>query len=286
MKFAFILFALLACAPWARASASGPIQIGLLKFQHSQSIDASAAQAVEQFVFSKIATDGRFQVLDRSRLDAIAAERNVQLALDVEAKTQLADAGAEYVVLGEVTQVNIGAQQGSGGVRIYKATVTYGLRILKVDTGEVSYSGQFSSARDIIGTAFAGFTGDITTPAGALDAALRLTDKKVTAFFAGAFPVTGIVASIESRARKGAAETVLVTLGDLDGLPARAKLKAYHTEMISAGGRDLTRKRLIADLQLIRFEGEHLSIMKVSKGGAELAKRVDAGLEVLVEIAK
>lgn len=260
--------------------------IAVLQFQHSQSVPESAAQAAEQFIFSKLASDGRFNVLERSRLDAIQAERSVQVALDVGDKTKLTDLGAAYVVLGELTQAEVSTLQGNGGTRAYKATVTYGLRILDVSTGAITYSAQFSSSRDILGNAFAGFTGDITTPAGALDAAFRLTDKKVDAFLTGAFPVTGIIASIEERGRKGDAAMVLVTLGSADGMPKRAKINAFVTEIVKAGGQELTRKRPLADLALVRTEGDHLSIMKVSKGGAELAAAIDQGSEVKVEIKK
>lgn len=264
-----VLLALSAVA--SPADASEATTIGILRFQASQGVQDAATTAVEQFVYSRFTAQSRFRVLERSRLDAIQAERVVQDMSNVKSKTALADLGAKFVVLGEVTQADVAVDHGSGRAA-YSATVAYGLRILDVSTGTVAYSQDFSNGRNNpwARSWLNAFKGDTSTKAGALDSAVQQTAEQLDVFLATSFPISAYLLSVESTDRKGLPGSVLVSLGPGDGIGENTKLLAFVSQELEVDGRVLTRKRPIAELEFIHSEGDHLSLFKVEKGGAEL----------------
>jgi curli biogenesis system outer membrane secretion channel CsgG len=268
----------------AASAAAAQTTIGILRFQVSPNVPPSAASSVEQFVYTEFAEQRRFRVLERSRIDAVQAERAVQQANSVLNPTALRDLGAQYVVLGEVTRAEVATIRGSQGAVGYHATIAYGLRIIDVSTGSVSFAQDFSTGRgNPLSGLFAGFTGDVTTPAGATDIAVRQTKKDLDAFIGKAFAISGRIVSVESSDDKGVPQTVLVSLGPADGVVGKTILSAYAEQKIDVNGSTLLRKRPLAELVFVESQGDHLSIFKVRKSSADLQAALAGGSPVLVE---
>ena len=265
------------------AYAQERINLGVLGFSTGSGVSQEDAQTVEQYVVSRLSSDHRFRILDRSRLDAIQAERNIQQVLDTADKTALSDLGAQFVIMGEVSQVDTTREYIQNAGPQFKSTVTFGLRVLDVSTGEVTYSEQFSTGRNVWKNMFSGFNGDKSTRAGSLDIALGIAGKQLDSFLATAFPLTGEIVSVEATDRKGIPSQVLVTLGSEDGLNPASKLGAFLSEAIEAGGRTLIRKKPVGELAIIRIDGEHLAVFKVVSGGQAISQLIEQGRKIKVE---
>jgi len=279
--FAVVSFLTLCSALPAKAA---EVTIGILRFRHSAEVPESAATSVEQFVYSAFTSQQRFRVLERSRIDAVQAERAVQQSNEVVNPTALRDLGAQYVVLGEVTRAEVGRMSGSRGGAFYHATMAYGLRIIDVSTGAVSYSQEFSTGRgNPLAGMFSGFTGDVSTPAGAIDIALQQTRKDLVGLIGRAFSISGQIVSIESRDDKGVPRTVLVSLGVADGVGKKSVLDAYVSQTIDVGGKPLVRKKPVAELSFVEAQGDHLSLFGVRKGGGELGTVANGNATIQVE---
>ena len=254
------------------SSGASETTIGILRFRHPSGIPDGIATSVEQFVYSAFAGQQRFRILERSRIDAVQAERAVQQSNEVVNPTALRDLGAQYVVLGEVTRADVAVMSGNRGGTAYHATVAYGLRIIDVSTGTVSYSQEFSTGRgNPLAGMFSGFTGDVSTPAGAIDIALQQTRKDLGELIGRAFAISGQIVSVESRDNKGSPRTVLISLGVADGVDKKSVLEAYTSQTIEVGGKPLVRKKPVAELNFVESQGDHLSLFGVRKGGDELA---------------
>lgn len=263
------------------------ITIGILRFQHTPQVSVDAAKSIEQFVYSGFSEQQRFRLLERARLDALSDERAMQQAVDVVNPLKLRELGADFVVLGEVTSSEVARHHDAEMGTWYEATVAYGLRIIDVSSGAVAYSEDFSSVR---GNPFGGLInfvgGDKRTPGGALDIALRKTQKPLLAFIAQAFAVTGQVVSVESIDRKGAASSVLVSLGVADGVDRKTVLSAFTSESLRVGEQDLVRKKPLGELLFVESQGDHLSVFKLRKASPELGAAVGAGTTVRVEFKR
>jgi TolB-like protein len=271
---------------WAAACGAGlaaELTIGILPLQKAPKVPADAALTIEQFLYSELASQQRFRVVERTRIDALVAERSYQADADVVNPSALRDLGAEYVVTGEVTRTDI-ARSSQDGITSYHATVAFGIRVIEVSTGAVIGSEEFSSAR---GNPFSNLirvaTSSNATPAGALDIALQKSRKQFNTFLAGVFPASGQVVMIEGVDRKGIPAQVLISLGVADGMNAKSKMVAYVVEVLAIDGRDLQRKAPIAELNFLQGQGEHLTLVTVRKGGEKLKAALDANEKVIVE---
>lgn len=266
-----LIFLLLFLLTFTTVKAQDEIAIGILRFQKSQQVPDSVVTAVEQMVYSKFTDRKRFKVIERSQLDAIHAELAAQDVMGVEQKTALTSLGASHVVVGQVTQADIGRSSGSQGSTIFSAVISYGIRIIDVSSGSVAYSESFSNGRgNPFANIFSGFTGDNSTPAGAVDIAVQQTAKQINSFLNTAFPVQGRLVSVEARGRKGAPESVLVTLGSMEGVEKKSKAILYMQENIDVGGKTLIRKKPLAELVFLRSEGDQLSIFKVTNASGSI----------------
>lgn len=270
------------CGP----SLSAESTIGVLPLKRAPNVRADAALTIEQFLYSELASQQRFRVLERGRVDALTSERSYQLDANVVNPSALRDLGAEYVVTGEVTRMDI-ARSSQDGITSYQASVAFGIRVIEVSTGAVVGSEEFSSAR---GNPFANIiriaTNSNSTPAGALDIALQRLRTQFNEFLAGVFPAVGQVVSIEGIDRKGDPSQVLVSLGAADGMNAKSRMVAYVVELLAVDGRDLQRKAPIADLAFVQGQGEHLTLVAVKKGGERLKTALDGKKKVVVEFVK
>lgn len=278
-----LIGALVVLAP--AANAEDKISIGVLKFLSEGRGGDRVSTAVEQMVYSRFADRRQFRVVERSRMDAIQAELAAQDILEVADKTALQSAGADYVVMGQVTQADVSSNHTQQGGTYYTAIVSYGVRIIDVSTGEVAHSESFSNGRgNMFANAFAGFGGDRSSPAGAVDIAVQQTGKQFDAFLNSAFPSYGRMLSVETRDRKGAPLTVLVSLGKADGVGKKSKALAFRQESLLVDGRELVRKRPVAELSFVRSEGDQLSVFRIKNPSQGVEEAVGSD-SVFVEIA-
>lgn len=273
------LLLLLAAAPAAARE-----KIAILRFLASPGVDDEVRSQVEGHVTQALVDERRFEILDRSPLDALMAERFLQQAMAPEEQTQIAESGARWLVLGDVNQSSVHANRLDSGDLAYRAVVAFRLRIIDVASGELSYSQQFTSSRGSFGDALQGMFRDTTSPGGARQAALKQTEKALAQFIDRAFPIEAQVLAVEKRGRKGEALEVLLDRGPADGISRKTALVVVQRSQIQAGERLLTRDRELAQLEVVRSEGDHLSVARVRKGGQELAAAVDRQEVIHVQV--
>lgn|GEM_PF-3806401 len=257
--------------------------VGILRFQAASGIPDDIRVQVEQHVNEQFVAERRFDILERTKLDALEAERFLQEAMDPAQQQKLNELGARWIVVGDVSQANVSQRIMDSGV-VYEAVLTYGLKILDVKTGRVAYAEQFSNSSGNVFQALTTVFQDKSSPAAALRSGLLSTDKKLAAFLDKAFPVLAKVISIERQGRRGQAEEILIAKGPADGITPKTKLIAFQRTKLDVGGEMLTRERELGELVVLRSEGDHISICKVTKGGDLIAARIASGKIVYVKV--
>ena len=257
--------------------------IGILRFQAASGIPDDIRVQVEQHVNGQFVAERRFDILERTKLEALEAERFLQEAMNPQQQQKLNEIGARWIVVGDISQAQVSQLSTDNGV-IYEAVLTYGLKILDVKTGRVAYAEQFSNSSGNVFQALTTVFQDKSSPAAALRSGLLSTDKKLAAFLDKAFPVLAKVISIEREGRRGQAEEILIAKGPADGITPKTKLVAFQRDKLDVGGEMLTRERELGELVVLRSEGDHISICKVTKGGELIAARVNSGKTVYVKV--
>jgi hypothetical protein len=234
-------------------------------------------------VVQAFVNEGRFDVLERANFTAIEAERFLQEAMSPEQQQKLSELGARWIVVGEVNQVSMSEKRSDSGAT-FEATLAFGLRILDVKTGKVAYTEQFSNNTGNVLQVFSNLMDDRTSPGSALQAALKDIGKPLGVFLDRAFPVVARVLSVEKFARNGSAAEVLIPKGVADGITPKTKLIVFTRSTIDVGGEKLVREKPIGELTVIRSEGEHISLCKVTKGGDVIAQRLDGNKAVYIKV--
>jgi hypothetical protein len=91
------------------------------------------------------------------------------------------------------------------------------------------------------------------------------------------------VVNVEQADRKGLPLSVLVSVGSADGVDRRSTLIAFTTQNLDVNGQVLVRKKPAGELAFQEAQGDHLSLFRVKKGGAEIGALSAAGTTILVE---
>ncbi|MEZ5443217.1 MAG: CsgG/HfaB family protein [Lysobacterales bacterium] len=266
------------------AAAAEREKIGILRFQAAAGIDDDVRSQVEGFVTQALVDERRFEILERSEFDALQVERFLQQAMEPAEQIRIAESGARWIVIGDVNQSSMSTSALDGGGVSYRGLIAYRLRIVDVSTGQLAYSRQFASSKGGLGDTFKNMFNDTTSAGAARQAALQQTTKELAQFIDQAFPIEAQILSIEKRGRKGEALEVLIDRGPADGVSRKTALVVFQRSEIQAGDRVLTREQELAQLEVLRSEGEQLSVAKVRKGGAELAAAFDRQEVVHVKV--
>lgn len=259
-------------------------KLAILQFKSAGGVPEEIRSQVEQYVNDAFVNERRFVVLERSQFAALQAERFLQEAMTDEERARLNELGAQWVVVGEVNQATLSQSTLDGGTVIYEAIVAYGIRVLDVSTGQVAYSEQFSNSRGALPDMFNRLLDDKSSPGAAFRAAINKTGKDLAEFLDRAFPVIAKIVSVERAGRDGKPQEVLISKGAADGLSPRTKMLAFTTSVIEVDGRELKRERVIAELTVLRSEGDHLSVCRVTSGGEALRSKLDGEDQVYVKV--
>ena len=205
------------------------INIGILQFQKTQ--QHSGAQKdytsfIEDMITSTFVSEGRFNIVERSDLDAITAERIIQEIKNVKNASKIRDMGVSWIVVGEVSKIHVTHKRTREGSSFYSAAVGFTLKIINVETGTIAYSKSFANGGSKFGL-FKGLTNafaDTSTPDGAIAVVLKDLNKEVHDFVGKSFPIVIEIISIEKTDKKGIAKEILVAGGEQDGMKKKVKL--------------------------------------------------------------
>ncbi len=147
-----ILFALLLASAWAPlavAAGKDKPRIAVLKFENkadNQYWWHGGAEAMQDVFVTELVKSGKFRVIDRERLDALMAEKNLSVSGALDPSTAVRAGkllGVEYFLTGAITEYGAEEAGGSGfGVSIKrkKFVAAANARIIDTETGEILWA--------------------------------------------------------------------------------------------------------------------------------------------------
>lgn len=269
--------------------AQDKIGVGIMSFTY---VDDAASyenvNSIQETVTNAFVKTKRFNIVDRSKMDALKREKELQKTEDfIDGSTieQSANLGASFLIAGHVisatTEQMESAPDDNGNVKIsYRAKLAISLKVIDVATGQVVTSETIEPQG---GTGLGGLLGTgPATPQAAMTKAINDIVGKVDFFVDKNFPVSFSIVEIQEKDGKGNAKVVMIAGGSDFNLQKGDKLQVVEVTEIEVNGKKLERKKPIGELKISRVEGESFSICTVSSGGIEINSKFESKSKLFV----
>lgn len=282
MKKAFIGSFLLLIGMSNIVKAQEKIGVGILPFTFVQeSVDTQDINSIQETVTNGFVKTKRFNIVDRSKMDALKRERNLQKSedfIDGSVIQQGISLGANFLISGHVisAQANeMRSDDGKGNIAItYKAKLMIVLKVIDVATGQVITS---ETIEPKAGNSLLGAMGiGASSPRSAISKAINAIEGKVDEFVGKNFPQSFSIAEIQEKDSKGNATKVLITGGTAFGLNKGDKLKVVEVMEMEINGKKLQRKKEVGELKVTKVEDDNFSVCSVSSGGVDINSKFEA----------
>ena len=243
-------------------------------------------QSLTEVVTSVFVQSGRFHVLDRTAMEQVHAERELQKTADfIDSKivAQGKNLGAQFIVTGNISNAFVRENRtqlkdGSSSVS-YPAQALISLKVVSVETGEVKAATDFKeeyAQGDLI-------TNLITlnpmkalkslesgnSPEESLAGIVKDVTPKIRAFLLQQFTVGITIIKLEEVDGKEA-EKVLISAGTNMGVKKGDKFNVVMDEILEVNGKKMVRKSKLGVLKVTSVDGEEISLCKVKDGGKEI----------------
>tara|TARA_B110000259_G_scaffold138791_1_gene156275 strand:- start:3540 stop:4427 length:888 start_codon:yes stop_codon:yes gene_type:complete len=294
--FKKMLFTLIVFSQSLVNAQSGKTSIALLDFTKATGVYSDQVTTIQEATTQGFIKAKRFILVDRSKVDAINRERDLQKSEEfimsdytIEQRSAI---GAQFFVQGNVTNwsetsKNVKFENSQGEVKYsmsYEANLSVSIRVIDVSTSvagaATTITGSSSSGGFFLGMAQKG------SAKTALNGALQNLTKEVDKWIGKEFPAQfAIVEITKSNDSKGAME-VLIAGGSGTGLVKGEKLIVMYETIINVGGVDKKRIQEVGKLKIKDLDGEDFSICKVVNGGPGIQQKVSANDKVYAQTIK
>jgi curli biogenesis system outer membrane secretion channel CsgG len=264
--------------------------VGIMPFTYVNS--AAAVQdvySIQEAVTNAFVKTKRFNIVDRSKMDALKKEKDLQKSedfIDGAVIEQGVALGANFLISGHVISAQAERMETSpnsttGKVTVsYKAKLAISLKVIDVSTGQVITSETIEPKG---GSTLGGLAGVApSSPEAAISKAIKSIEEKVDEFVNKNFPATFPIVEIQEKDSKGAATKIMIAGGTAFNLKKGDKLKVVEVSIIEVNGKKLERKKDLGELKISKVEDENFSTCSVSSGGIEINSKFEAKAKLLV----
>ncbi len=229
----FALVALLLPGALGAAPPAAKPRVAVLEFKDKVSGYSwyQAGRAAQDMLVTELVNGGKYRVVERERMEALLAEKNLSLSGDVDAKTAVQIGkmlGVEYLIAGSVTElgvsnkgVNVPSVFGripSVNVRSQKMEAALDARAFSTSTGEIVWASSQKDSSSDASVYVAGAGGGVEDR-GKLDKILRPVVKKLASSLdEKQLPTTGLggtadASGIVGKIAKADGGTIFVNVG-------------------------------------------------------------------------
>jgi curli biogenesis system outer membrane secretion channel CsgG len=250
------------------------ISIGILPVLNADGRQYKETVAITEEVSNAFVKTKRFIMVDRTKMDALKNEKNLQKGEDfIDGNTieQGKSVGAEFLISN-----TLNSYTNNGEV----CKFTLSLKVIQVATGEIVASEKIEAKGGGIGGSIAnaafGNVVNTNNDEKALRKALKDVTEDIDKFVRKNFPATFAIAEISEKDSKGGAKTLLISGGSDMGLKKGDKLKIIEISELMVNGKKMTRKKDVAEIKITKVEDGNFCTCSVSSGHADITAKFDA----------
>lgn len=263
MKRAIIfLLSVLACGVTLHAQEDSRTVVGVAAFTCEGS--QQYAGLVTENVVEMLTNSHRFRVVDRTSIDKVQAELELQKSeAFIDSKNTAAQGvavAAEKMITGHITKIPVYAIKNSNEtIKGYQASVAFQMKVVDVETGLSTEA-----------TSFQGKTSELMlSPESAVNDAMASLKNELEYYFRVNFPLTTKVVKILD-SKNSVATKVLLAAGTSQGVKAGDKFNVEYIELLAGQPYPSS----IGIIKVIKVSGDYFCECEVPKKmGAELFSR-------------
>jgi len=253
--------------------------IGVLPFSYvSGNVEGSSVYAIQEAVSNGFIKTKRFNIVDRTKMDALRQEKDLQSSedfIDGSVVAQSKNMGAESLVSGMIVEARTTRNSSTlddGTVVVnYTAKLDIQLKVIDVETGQIIASESIKpQSTGLLGSVL-GLGQD--TPEGALTKAIADIESEIDSFISRNFPLTVSIAEVNSK-------TVLIAAGSALGLEKKDKFQVVEITKMEVDGKILTRKKEIGQVIVKSVDDENFSTCTVKSGADAIAAKFGSQAEL------
>jgi TolB-like protein len=268
--------------------------VGIMPFSYVQGAASfQDANSIQETVTNAFVKTKRFNIVDRSKMDALKKEKELQKTedfIDGNVIEQGVSLGAKHLVSGRVTSVSkfSGYRERSklDGTKVSQlvneAKINFTCQIIDVETGLVINSETFSANG---GGAFLGLSMAKNID-DAFSSSLSSLERDIDRWVGTNFPAIFSIAEIQEKDSKGDAKMILIAGGSAFGLEKGDKLKVVELIEMEVNGKRIQRKKEIGELKITKVEDENFSICSVKEGGIDINAKFEANSNLQIMTKK
>lgn len=255
------------------------IVVGILPITYVQGAASSQdANSIYETVTNAFVKTKRFNIVDRSKMESLKKERELQKTEDFMESKNLVEQGGllsvNFFISGHVISASPEQMRADDGTITYKTKLSISLKVIDVATGQVIST---ETIEPKSGSSLMGVLGVGTTSAqSSMAKAIKGIEDKVDEFVKKNFPQMFSIAEIQEKDGKGNATKILIAGGSEFGLKKGDKLKVVEIIEMDVNGKKISRKKEVGELKITKVEDENFSICSVSSGGIDINAKFEA----------
>jgi len=291
MKFLFTMFFLV---QFLFVYSQEKMTIGILPFTYvSGAAPFQDVNTISENVVTAFVKTRRFTIVDRSKIDAVNAEKKLQKSedfIDGSVADQGKSMGAEFLISGHVSSAMKKSEQKSrvkkdGTTEYYMehtAQINFTCKVIDVATGQVTNTETFTNASG-------GFMGlDFTSNSAedAFNSSLKKLSKSIDSWVGKNFPLLFPIVEVQKKDKKGLPAEFLAGAGSDSGVEKGDKLSVVEVTFVEVGGAKKERRKEIGMAKVIKVEDASFSICSVIEGADVIQQKLDAGAKIMLKTIK
>lgn len=277
-KIFLVIITIAASLNFINAQQMEKIPVGILPTSYADGNSYKETVMVSEELANAFLKTNRFNIVDRSKIEALRRERELQKTedfMDGSVIEQSKGIGAKYLVSSVISDYT---NDGDS------CRFLLSLKVIDVETGEIVASDKLVPKSGGFGKALLSGTvnvlleteGSLTTKEKAFKNALDKMSPQIEEFVNKNFPIEFFIVEQQEKGK------LLISGGSSSGVKKGTILKVYEESMINVNGKELKRKKDIAELKVEKVEDENFSTCTIKSGEKDLREKINTNANIKI----
>lgn len=252
------MFVMLFAASMSFAQSSEKTNVCVEQFTYNTNIGTNWVEHLRNCIIEGLTQQSRLNMIDIKTFGELPSAENDKFA-------KLSEGGVEIVIKGHFTSMDVKSVTKDGKVK-YESEINYTLKVVDAASGQITATQNFKHS------------GSAETKEKSITNSFILSADDMKRFVNQNFKITGIVKTLDQVDNKKGAKTLYITAGSNAGVESGQPFEVFQE--VEMAGEMISKK--IGEIKAKEVLSETLSLCNVIKGGKEIQKAFESGVQLTV----